>query len=129
MAAVATGFGKLVHPRPQIRSPTIVAYAVALERVVGEARTKVKVKVKVKVTSPGEGGWGGEDAGNGDEVFVARHVTVQGLQRACYGVRASNFEASDRGEVLNAAVALLSSGCFYLLKSILKITWRRKQML
>ena len=38
VAAVATGFGKLVHPRPQIRSPTIVAYAVALEKVVGEAR-------------------------------------------------------------------------------------------
>ena len=123
--------GKLVHPRPQIRSPTIVAYAVALEKVVGKARMKVKakVKVKVKVTSPGEGGWRGEDAGNGDEVLVARHVAVQGLQRARYGVRASNFEASDRGEVLNAAVALLSSGCFYLLKNILKVTWRRKQML
>ena len=38
VAAVATGLGKLVHPRPQIRSPTIVAYAVALEKVVGEAR-------------------------------------------------------------------------------------------
>ena len=57
VAAVATGFGKLVHPRPQIRSPTIVAYAVALEKVVGEAR--IKVKVKVKVTSPGEGSWRG----------------------------------------------------------------------
>ena len=121
--------GKLVHPRPQIRSPTIVAYAVALERVVGEARMKVKVKVKVKVTSPGEGGWRGEDAGNSDEVLVARHVAVQGLQRARCGARASDFEASDRGEVLNAAVALLSSGCFYLLKNILKVTWRRKQML
>ena len=77
----------------------------------------------------GEGGWGGEDAGNGDEVLVARHVTVQGLQRARCGARASDFETSDRGEVLNAAVALLSSGCFYLLKSILKVTWRRKQML
>ena len=122
--------GKLVHPRPQIRSPTIVAYAVALEKVVGKARMKVKakvivkakVKVKVKVTSPGEGGWRGEDAGNSDEVLVARHVAVQGLQRARYGVRAPNFEASDRGEVLNAAVALLLSGCFYLLKSILKVT-------
>ena len=59
----------------------------------------------------GEGGWGGEDAGNGDEVLVARHVAVQGLQRSRYGVRASNFEASDRGEVLNAAVALLSTDC------------------
>ena len=77
----------------------------------------------------GEGGWGGEDSGNGDEVLVARHVAVQGLQRARSGARASNFEASDRGEVLNAAVALLSSGCFYLLKNILKVTWRRKQML
>ena len=117
--------GKLVHPRPQIRSPTIVAYAVALEKVVG----KTRMKVKAKVTSPGEGGWRGEDAGNGDEVLVARHVAVQGLQRARSGARASNFEASDRGEVLNAAVALLSTDCFYLLKSILKVTWRRKQML
>ena len=127
MAAVATGLGKLVHPRPQIRSPTIVAYAVALEKVVGEAR--IKVKVKVKVTSPGEGGWRGEDAGNGDEVLVARHVAVQGLQRARSGARASNFETSDRGEVLNAAVALLSSDCFHCLKSILKVTWCRKQTL
>ena len=85
------------------------------------------MKVKVKVTSPGEGSWGGEDAGNSDEVLVARHVAVQGLQRACCGDCASNFEASDRGEVLNAAVALLSSDCFHCLKSILKVTWRRKQ--
>ena len=77
--------------------------------------------MKVKVTSPGEGGWRGEDAGNGDEVLVARHVAVQGLQRARSGARASNFETSDRGEVLNAAVALLSTDCLKL-TSVLIVT-------
>ena len=78
----------------------------------GTGEGGLDARMKVKVTSPGEGGWRGEDAGNGDEVLVARHVAVQGLQRARSGARASNFETSDRGEVLNAAVALLSTDYF-----------------
>ena len=53
------------------------------------------------------GGGGGEDAGDGDEVFVAGDIAIKRLKGGRSSSCTSNFEPGNRGEVFNAAVALL----------------------